>query len=489
MHSLEKETLRIIQQEKLVQAGDRIVIGVSCGPDSIALLHVLAKLSADLHITLTAVYVNHGLRPEEARQEEEMVKEIAAGLAIDCRTGIVNVRDTAVRRQLSTEHAARLLRYELLEDIANEVQAAKIAVAHTADDQAEEILLRLLRGTARKGLSGMKAMRDNRVIRPFLTFPKQKLLDYLNRFSIPYMQDSSNLENIYLRNRIRNDLLPYLAENYNPNIHQNLLRIANVLQDEEGLLEKLTGTAWQKITEHLPAETALNAKARPQENHLKSLAITLQFFNQEPKAIQRRILEKCCWEMECQPNASQIEQLLNLARRTGPGASLHLSKGLRVQTNNERMTFSYPQGRFSIRGQLGIPADDADEFKIELPGPGIYEIAEIQKKLTLSIVERTELHDEAPFPTGDYLDCNLFVFPLTLRFPKPGDRFHPLGAPGSKKVFDFLAEQKVDRQERFRVPILLADDVILALPGLRIDHRFRITDKTRNILKISSEDI
>jgi tRNA(Ile)-lysidine synthase len=489
MHPLEKETLKILQQEQLVKAGDSVVVAVSAGPDSMALLHVLARLAADLNITLTAVYVNHGLRPDETLQEEELVKEITAGLGVDCRIGSVNVKDTAFGRKLSIEHAARILRYELLEDIASEVQAQKIGVAHTADDQAEEILLRILRGTARKGMSGMQSMRDNRIIRPFLTIPKFRLLDYLDRYSIPYLEDSSNQENIYLRNRIRNDLLPYLAENYNPNIHQNLLRMANVLQDEEKLLEKLTDAAWEKIIESLPAEGAVDGTGLLKDLQQGKLLITLQPFNQEPRAIQRRILEKCCWQMDCKPSASQVEQLLGLAKQTGSGNSLHLSEGLRVQTSTEQMIFSYPQGRTSARGDLETPERDTDEFKVELPGPGTYEIAGLHKKLILQTIPGKGFTNESPFPAGEYLDSSLFAFPLTLRFPKPGDRFHPLGAPGSKKVFDFLSEQKIARLKRVRIPILLADDVILALPGLRINHRYRITDKTSQILQITLEDI
>jgi tRNA(Ile)-lysidine synthase len=489
MHPLEKETLKILQQEQLVQPGDSIVVALSAGPDSMALLHVLAKLAPGLNITLTAAYVNHGLRPDEALQEENLVRETAEGLNIDWRIGSVNVKDTAARKRLSIEHTARLLRYEFLEEVAAEVQADKIAVAHTADDQAEEILLRLIRGTARKGLAGMKSMRDNRIIRPFLTFAKYRLLDYLDRYSIPYLEDSSNLEDIYLRNRIRNDLLPYLAENYNPGIHQNLLRIANVLQDEEKLLDKLTDAAWEKAIESLPAEGTVDDTALMKDAQQDELIITLQLFNQESRAIQRRILEKCCWQMGCQPSASQIEQLLGLARQTGPGNSLHLSEGLRVQTSKGQMVFNYPQGRVSMRGELGTPETDADEFKIELPGPGSYEIAGLHKRLTLKIAAGTDFTDEDPFPTGEYLDTSLFAFPLTLRFPKPGDRFHPLGAPGSKKVSDFLSEQKIDRAARNQVPILLADDVIIALPGLRINHRYRITDKTSQVLKISLEDM
>ena len=124
-----------------------------------------------------------------------------------------------------------------------------------------------------------------------------------------------------------------------------------------------------------------------------------------------------------------------------------------------------------------------------MPGPGTYEITGLHKRLILKTIEGEKFIDIPPFPAGDYLDGSLFTFPLTLRFPKPGDRFHPLGAPGSKKVFDFLSEQKIARLKRIRVPILLADDVILALPGLRINHRYRITDKTSQVLQITLEDM
>ena len=138
MHPLEKETLKVLQQERLVEAGDSLIVAVSAGPDSMALLHVLAKLAPGLDITLTAAYVNHGLRPAESLQEENLVRETAGRLGMEYRLGKINVKDAAASQNLSIEHAARLLRYEFLEDVARQRNAPKIAVAHTADDQAEE---------------------------------------------------------------------------------------------------------------------------------------------------------------------------------------------------------------------------------------------------------------------------------------------------------------------------------------------------------------
>ncbi|MBC8317394.1 MAG: tRNA lysidine(34) synthetase TilS, partial [Desulfobulbaceae bacterium] len=236
MHPLEKEILAFIRGDRLAASGEKIVIGVSGGSDSIALLHVLASLRAELDVGLVAVYINHGLRPDETPQEEKLVAAQAKKLGVECRIGIVDVRGESGKRKISLEHCARDLRYEFLGLVAEEMAAGKIAVAHTADDQAEEILLRLIRGTGRAGLSGMKTIRDEKVIRPFLRTSKEVLLRYLEQKKIPFLEDSSNRDTVYLRNRIRLEVIPFLAE-INPNISEVLRQTAAVLQDEEVILD------------------------------------------------------------------------------------------------------------------------------------------------------------------------------------------------------------------------------------------------------------
>lgn len=179
MHPLEKEILTFIRKDQLIEAGQKIVIGVSAGPDSMALLHVLASLRPELDVELVAAYVDHGLRPDETPLEEELVSQQAKKLGVGFRIGKVNVREASSKRKISLEHSARDLRYEFLAQVAKEMGASKIAVAHTADDQAEEVLLRLIRGTGRAGLSGMRSIRDGVIIRPFLNTPKENLLSYL----------------------------------------------------------------------------------------------------------------------------------------------------------------------------------------------------------------------------------------------------------------------------------------------------------------------
>jgi tRNA(Ile)-lysidine synthase len=485
MHPLEKRTLQTVRQENLLLAGEKVVIGVSGGPDSMALLHVLVRLAPVLDITLAAAYVNHGLRPGEAKKEQCLVADETGHLGIDFFTGAVDVKGLAAERKLSIEHAARLRRYDFLAKTAHRFGATKIALAHTADDQAEEILLRLVRGTARKGLSGMKTLRAAGFIRPFLRFPKSHLLQYLADHSIPHLLDSSNMQNVYLRNRIRNDLLPYLAARYNPGIRQTLIRTAVILQDEEELLESMAETAFAKtVVIHQQTVPSYGRSAPEADSFNQVLKLCLDLFAQQPRAIQRRILEKCCWLMACTPRSRQIEQLL---QHGGPGSSaatLHLADGLRVTKNKGHLIFSYPSGSGPFRGNL---ADGNTNILLEtaIPSPGIYEFPALNKRLVVE--ETADFHFDAE-STGEYLDGDLFSFPLTLRGPEAGDRFHPLGAPGSKKVFDFLSDKKIVRSEKKLIPVLCDDDAILALPGLRIDNRFRITDKTSRVIHLSWEE-
>ena len=342
MHPLEKEIAAIVRSESLLAPGEAVVAGISGGPDSMAMLHVLAALAPVLGTKIIAVYVDHDLRPEEAEKEKELVAGQARALGAAFATCRVDVHGEAARRRISIEHAARELRYDFFDRVAEQHLASKIAVAHTADDQAEEVLLRLIRGTGRAGLAGMRMMRAGRLIRPFLATGKEQLLAYLAEKSIPFLIDSSNLQREYLRNRIRLDLIPYLRE-FNPNIGQNLRQTAAVLQDEEGVLAALTEQAWKDLV------TVARDNA---EQGLPVVAVELASFLALERAIRRRIAEKVFIVLKSQPQYKKIEQILFVAANGETGARLHFSKGLRMKKERQRLIFSYPQGRIARRGDL-----------------------------------------------------------------------------------------------------------------------------------------
>ncbi|MBI5558468.1 MAG: tRNA lysidine(34) synthetase TilS [Deltaproteobacteria bacterium] len=342
MHPLEKEILATIRTECLIAPGEGVVTGVSAGPDSMALLHVLAGLAPVLGLRLIAVYVDHCLRPRETEQERLLVAGQARLLGADFATCRVDVREQAASLKISVEHAARDVRYDFFSQVAERFLAGRIAVAHTADDQAEEVLLRLIRGTGRTGLSGMKMMRDAKIIRPFLATPKEKLLAYLRERNIPFLVDSSNFDRDYLRNRIRLDLLPFLQQ-FNPNIAETLRQTAALLQDEERVLADLTETAWAEMA----AVVQGNVEEVP-----PSVSLELAGFLALERGIRRRIAEKVFIALGSPPQFKKIEQILQVAATGETGARLHFAKGLRMKKGRDYLVFSYPGGKMAGRGDL-----------------------------------------------------------------------------------------------------------------------------------------
>lgn len=472
MHFFVKKVGEAIRREALLVAGERCVVAVSGGPDSMALLQVLAQLAPTLDLFLVVAHVDHGLRPLEAEAEARLVREAAQGLGLACECGRVEVAVSAREQGLSREHAARDLRYGFLAEVATRYRATKIAVAHTADDQAEEILLRLIRGTGRAGLAGMTRLRDGLVIRPFLGRAKAEILRYLAEENIPYCLDSSNQQRIYLRNRVRLDLLPYLREHFNPNIGNSLRETAAILEGEEELLAGMASRAYAQVVAEEQGEPA-------------GLTIQLADFLSQPLALRRRILETACWHMGCRPTFRQIAQLLFLAGTGGEGASLHLAQGLRVVKAEGRLSFRYPQGRQAVRGNLSEEGTEELSFARELSGPGDYFFADLGATVTLRLLAALPQGWNGQAPAILYCDAEKVCFPMIVRSFQKGDRFHPLGAPGSKKVGDFFTDRKIPAGQRNRIPILTDQKGIIALLGLRPDQRAAIGPSTRRILAVS----
>jgi len=341
MHPLELAVRHILVSESLVEKGGRILVGVSGGADSMALLHILAALQAEFQLLLVVAYIDHGLRPEETPAEWDCVQKAAARLELDCARVRVDVAGRAAARKLSLEHAARELRYQALADLGRQWATDALAVAHTADDQVEELLLRLFRGGGRKALSGMR-LQSGPLIRPLLAFRKIELLAYLAEKEATFCHDSSNDNPLFLRNRIRHDLLPLLEAQYDSGIRQALLKTAANLREDENLLEHLLNQSWNQVVEILTPESAVQAVCLLKRAPFRSLHA----------ALQRRIIEKLLWTIGDTTRYAHILAVLAAARSGRTGSELHLSRGLRVGVGRVQLEFSYPQGQRSWRGRL-----------------------------------------------------------------------------------------------------------------------------------------
>jgi tRNA(Ile)-lysidine synthase len=455
-----EKVLAAIEANGMLARGDRALVAVSGGPDSVALLDVLARNRRKLGVALHAAHLDHMLRGEEARADAEFCRKHAGKLKVPITVGRANVKLIARKRGLSLEHAARLARYEFLEKTADAAQANRIAVAHNADDQAETVLLNMLRGAGPDGLAGMPAVRG-RVIRPLLGVRRREIEAYCAERRLKPRTDLSNLERDFLRNRVRLDLLPAL-EKEQPKLRQALLRLAKVARDENALLNQM-------------AEDAMAGVCRKATK--TRVALGLDAFATLPPALQRRLARVAIGRLRgdlCNIEYVHIETLRALALSGSPGKCVHLPDGLTVTRGYEDLTLSTePPAKQA-------PASD-EEFALGVPGRtriaplGV----EIEAEFLPAAAARQAMHEGRQTACLDYARL---AEPLTIRTRRPGDRFQPLGMGGTTKLQDFFVDRKVPEPERDRVPLLLSAGEIAWVVGQRIAHPFRLTADTRAAL-------
>lgn len=444
---------------------DNIIVGVSGGSDSLCLLHLLSKITNPRNIF--AIYVNHNLRPEESVIENQHISCICSTLQIPYKEVRVDVPALKKQKAISTEDAARILRYRALEKIRQKHQAVAIAVGHTADDQVEEFLIRLIRGSNTDGLSGM-SIKNNYIIRPLLHEKKITLVRYLQDCEIGWCHDSSNDNQVFLRNKIRHDLLPHLESKYNPSIRTTILQTSDLLKHEDDYLEQITTLNFSKIV-------SINSSTTKENPFIHSLTINTPDFLMLHTALQRRTLEKCCWKMRCKPTFRLIGRLLDTIITGVRGAEIHLKNGVRAIKKENSILFFKPEKQQSSRDNTMTSVLITENIE----GDGYYFIPEINKTF------HCETHETEPnSKSGHTIDGTKLRYPLTLRSTKPGEKFSPFGLQGRKKISRFLSDKKILKQERYKYLVLTSDEDIVAIPGLQIDERFKTSKDTKVYLSI-----
>ena len=468
MHIFEQKILDNCLQNQLFFDGERVIVAVSGGMDSVALLHVLSELSGQLGISLAVAHVNHGLRQTQAKSEEKLVRHYALDLGLVCHSTCLAVKKLAQEKGRSIEEAARNLRYSYLDEVRQIEHAAKICVGHHADDQAEEVLLRLIRGAGRKGLSGMDLIRDGKIVRPLLSVSKAEIADYLQDRSIAWLDDLSNNSLKFLRNRVRLELLPFLQD-FNPNIAENLRRTALVLKDEEVVLDQIATIAFDRAI-----TSTTERKDAPD-----GLLLDLNILADEHTAIKRRIVEKVLIQMKLQPSFNFITEIIRLQEKK-MGSLLHMPRGLRVVRHQATLEIGYPKGITTERGDLL----ELSQFMIEIDKPGVYAISAVDKEICVELLDYVPGQLEMKNDTADFFDHDQLSFPFTIRNRLPGDSISPLGGKGTKKVGRLLSELKIESALRDSIPLIVVDGETAGLLGIRISHRFRVQAHTHKVLKI-----
>jgi len=381
-------------------------------------------------------------------------------LGIRCETGSKNVAKYGAEHRLSIQEAARIVRYAFYDEVAANYSADKIALGHHADDNAESILMRLLRGTGPLGLTGIPPVRHGRIIRPLIHLTKKDILAFLELGGFEYTRDRSNLDTRYLRNRIRHELLPHLKERYNPNTVCALNRLASILRDEEDFWDQeVRRTLQNLVLDHTPNRLSLMARGLS-DLHPSLLRRLVRHAVLSLKGDLRRL------------GHVHVEAVARLIAAPSPSGRLDLPCGVKVVRDGEEVNFL-----------LGHPDENA-RFEYEIPRIRTTFIREIGIYLKLSVCDSSEVSHPKNYPlTTALFDLTAVTFPLKVRNFKHGDRFKPLGMAGSQKVKTFFINHKVPRSKRLRCPILLSGGRIIWLGGYRIDDSAKVTEKTKKVLK------
>ena len=458
----ERQVEAVLQSHRMLIPGEQVTVAVSGGPDSVALLSVLLALRPSWDLCLWAVHFDHGLRGIESQNDAKFVKGFCDRIGIDLTIENLDLlRSMARERGESLQQYASKVRYEALFRIADEKGATKIALGHTADDQAETVLMWMIRGSGTGGLGGMSPVRNSYVIRPLLGFSRAEILGYLRSRELGYRIDSSNFKPLYFRNRLRHELIPFLKR-YNPNLIKVLSRQADIVREDHLYLEQLAAKAFDDLQRKDSAD--------PLVLHRASL---LAF----PLAIQRRVIRLALHtiaRMTHGPRFGSVEMILDQIV-DGQSGSTVVSQGVRITREYDNILFNF----VGSESQL-VRTWPAASQTVPIPSQITWPLTGQTIEITVHPVSQESWRGN-PFHVN--FDAATFSHSLVLRTWQPGDQFCPLGLGGKrKKLKNFFSDIKLERSKREKVPLLVAPEGILWVGGYRADHRFRVTEATREVL-------
>lgn len=324
---LKTKVIQTIQKNHLIETGDKVIIGVSGGPDSICLLHILNEIKEILGITLYVAHVNHKIR-KNANLDEQYVQEFCKKINIPFFAKQIDVQKIAKQNKMGLEEAGRKARYDFFEEIYEKIGANKIATAHTANDNAETVIMHFIRGTGLNGLKGIEKTRQNKYIRPLIECTREEVEEYCEKNNLNPRIDETNEENIYTRNKIRNICIPYIKNEFNQNIVKTINRLAEIVTEEDEYLQNQTEKIYHELCE--------------KEN--KTLVVlNLKKFNQEHLVIKRRILLYTINKVLGNTNGIEkknIEDVLRLCKRNIGNKYLYPNKNIKIAIQNKKIFFT-----------------------------------------------------------------------------------------------------------------------------------------------------
>ncbi|WP_231160509.1 tRNA lysidine(34) synthetase TilS [Clostridium botulinum] len=457
-----EKVIHTIKQNNMFEVGDKVVVAVSGGPDSICLLHILYKLKEKIGISIVAAHINHCLRGEEADKDEEYVRKFCENLNVQCFVKKEDVHKISKDRGISCEMAGREVRYDFFSEVLNNVRANKIAVAHNANDQAETILMRMLRGTGLEGLIGIRAVRDNIFVRPIIDITRDEIEDYCYVNNLNPRIDKTNLENIYTRNKIRLELIPYIQKNFNSDVIEVLNRFSDTVKIDNDYLNKVS---LEKYNKYCKGE--------------KDKVIIKEEVFKEHEAILTRVIRMALKELKGNLNnfdKGHIYDIIDIQKKS-TGKFIMLPKNIRVLNNYGDVNLYKNNNKINIdKGK--------QEYNLVINKENILDNG---LKITLDIINNVEDTKFDKSSLIKYFDYDKINRDIKLRYRNNGDKFVPLGMKGTKKLKDLFINLKIPKEKRDIIPLIVFDDEISWIVGYRISDKFKINKNTKRILKIKIE--
>jgi tRNA(Ile)-lysidine synthase len=448
--AIAKKAARTITRHGMLAAGDRVLAAVSGGADSTALLYLLYALAPGLGITLAVAHLNHGLRGRAADADARFVEGLAGRLELEFHGD--RIRLDASRG--SIEERGRRARYAFFDRVADRYGYTKITLGHHMDDNAEAVLLHLLRGSGIRGLSGIPPVRGKRIVRPLIEVRRAEIIAFLREHRISYVQDASNADLRFDRNKVRQSLIPFLQQHFNSNVTAVLHRTADLCRQEEKWLQAHLAPVLDEAVESLDPQC---------------MALRCHRLAAEPLAVQRRLLRDAVrrWRGSLKRiGVDHIDALIGLLAPHAEGKRLSLPNRIGA----ERVG---PHLRFIVRSERGWPPPaPAPDYLYEIPLPE-------EQPCTIAVPESGLVFHFAVMPGREHpcrdgadghtvwFDADQVTFPLRIRNFRPGDRMRPLGLQGHQKIKKIFIDRKIPAGQRHGTPLLVSGEQILWLVGVR----------------------
>lgn len=449
---LEERFAGHLRSADLVHRGESVLLAVSGGIDSMVMLHLFASIRPKWRLQLTVVHVNHQLRGEESLGDEEFVREQCASMNIPIVVERVDTYEHAALHRLSKQEAARNLRYGSFERVRRQVNGSSVATAHQADDNAETVLLNALRGSGVRGLAGIPMRRDpGNIIRPLLSVRRQEIEEYAALHGIRFRSDSSNDSMEYRRNYLRRAVIPVIESSTEFDFVGSLNRLARLMRQLDGLLTTEVRQIMPGVlTQSKPGEYSL---------HISRL-------RGKPEYLQEALVLELLRRLGVEAEALKVNQVLELCDLT-TGSQVQLSKDLHAYRDRDHLLFVMPRHEPHLHQEVTLGGSYAlQDFRFTLSDPML----------------RPPALDSAR--SVEFVDAGKLGTRLLLRSWQDGDWFMPLGMASRKKLSDYFVDEKVPLLQKHRIPILESNGEIVWICGMRLDERYKVTDETRNVVRL-----